>query len=193
MFQFSRKLYRNCNYRYTYEPDYVRSMSWKGTILATLCFIFSKYIWTIILRLNEGYGMLIAAVSLFYFMDSLYVDYIFCKYTYFGKYENIDKQARAGDWLSSIYFANLVLVLVGSIFGVFLFVCSWHLLAAKICFLLLLCVSVFLVLPIFQAVSRKSTLLWCILRVVLYGTVQRTGYLIAFIAGVYKLWFIAME
>lgn len=176
-------LYKNCNYRYTYEPRYVRSMSWKGTIMSVFCFLFSKYVWTALLSLDKGHGLVLAAVALFYFADSFYIDYIFCKYTYFGKYQNIDKQARAGDWLSSIYFADSVLVLVGSLFAVFLLYCCWPLWVVKVCFLILLCVAVFLVIPIFQATSEKTTLLWCILRVVIYGTAQRTGFLSAFLMG----------
>lgn len=180
-------LYKKYNHRYAHEPESVRSMSWKGTIVGALCFFLSKYAWKAILPMREGQGGVIAAISLFYFIDSLYVDYIFCKYTYWGKYQNIDKHARAGDWLGSIYFADSVLVLVGSLFAIFLLVCCWSLLAVKICFLLLLCISVFLVIPIFQVTSRKETLFWCILRVVIYGTAQRTGFLAAFIAGLSKI------
>lgn len=181
------RLYKNCNYRYTYEPRYVRSMSWKGTIMSVFCFVFSKYVWTVLLSLNEVPGLVLAAVALLYFADSLYIDYIFCKYTYFGKYQNIDKQARAGDWLSSIYFADSVLVLVGSLFALFLFYCFWARWVVKVCFLILLCIAILLVIPIFQVTSKKTTLLWCILRVVLYGTAQRTGFIGALLMGLCEL------
>ncbi|MDE5825486.1 MAG: hypothetical protein K2H91_12495 [Lachnospiraceae bacterium] len=115
----------------------------------------------------------------------MYIDYIFCKYQYFGKFKNIDEQARAGDWLSCFYVADSVLVLFGSIYEVFLFIISWNLFPTIICTLVLLCVSIFLVLPIFQVTSNKMTLLWCILRVVLYGTAQRVGYLIVFFTGIF--------
>lgn len=118
-------------------------------------------------------------------LSNLYIDYIFCKYQYFGKFKNIDEQARAGDWLSCFYVADSVLVLFGSIYEVFLFIISWNLFPTIICTLVLLCVSIFLVLPIFQVTSNKMTLLWCILRVVLYGTAQRVGYLIVFFTGIF--------
>lgn len=178
------KLYKKCNKRYAYshyKPEkYVRPMSWKGTILCTLAFLFSRTVWHVILDTSKGLYPFTSIIALFYFVNSLYVDYIFCKYEYFGKSQNIDEQARRGDWLSCLYIADSFLVLVGSISAVFLFASSWHLLPVKVCALILLCVSIFLVLPIFQVTSRKMTLLWCILRVVLYGTIQRTGFVIAF-------------
>lgn len=183
------QLYKKCNHRYAYDHyvqnKYVPPMSWQGTVLCILAFLLSRSVWYIILDLNWGSGSLTSVISLFYFADSLYIDYIFCKYEYFGKTRNIDEQARAGDWLSCLYIADSILVLIGSIFAVFLFLISWRLLPVKICALVLLCVAVFLVLPIFQATSRKRTLLWCILRVVLYGTAQRTGYLAVFFMGIY--------
>lgn len=190
------RLYKNCNKRYAYshyKPEkYVRSMSWKGTILCTLAFLFSRTIWHFIFDVRKGFCPFTSAIALFYFANSLYVDFIFCKYEYFGKSKNIDEQARAGDWLSCIYIADSFLVLVGSLYAVFLFATGWYLLPVKLCALVLLCVSIFLVLPVFQVTSRKMTLLWCILRVVLYGTAQRTGFLIAFIMGIYTrlYWFI---
>lgn len=175
------QLYKKCNHRYAYSHDttnqYVRPMSWKGTILCTLAFVLSRFIWHTILDQNSGFGLPTSLIALFYFADSLYIDYIYCKYTYFGKIKNIDEQARNGDWLSCFYIADSILVLIGSIFAVFLFVIIRRLLLVKICFLALMCVSIILVLPIFQATSRKTTWLWCILRIVLYGTAQRTGYL----------------
>lgn len=183
-------LYRKCNKRYAYshyKPEkYVRSMSWKGTILCTLAFILSRTVWRVIFDLfhNEGFRPFTSAIALFYFANSLYVDYIFCKYAYFGKSRNIDEQARAGDWLSCLYIADCVLVLVGSIYAVFLFVCSWQLLSVKLCALVLLGISIFLVLPVLQVTSRKMTWLWCVLRVVLYGTIQRAGFVIALFMGI---------
>jgi len=152
-------------------------MSWKGTILCTLAFVLSRFIWHTILDQNSGFGLPTSLIALFYFADSLYIDYIHCKYTYFGKIKNIDEQARNGDWLSCFYIADSILVLIGSIYAVFLLIIGWHLLPVKICLLVLLCVSIILVLPIFQTTSHKTTWLRCILRIVLYGTAQRTGYL----------------
>lgn len=185
------QLYKKCNHKYAYHPSdspkYTGSMSLKGTILCTLSFLFSKYIWTTTFDPDAGYHPAAIVIPFLYFMDSLYVDYIFCKYTYFGKYANIDEQARAGDWLSCIYIADSILVLVGSIFAIFLSVSIWPLPAVKASFLILLGVSVFLVLPVFQVTSRKLTLLWCLLRIVLHGTVQRVSYLWIFITEFHKL------
>lgn len=185
------RLYKKCNKRYDYNhygPEkYVRPMSWKGTLLCTLAFLLSRTVWQVIFDMsdvNGGFRPFASAIALFYFADSLYIDYIFCKYEYFGKSKNIDEQARAGDWTSCLYIADCFLVLVGSLFAVFLFATGWHLLPVRICALVLLCVSIFLVLPVFQVSSGKMTLLWCILRVVLYGTAQRTGFVIAFLMGV---------
>lgn len=181
------RLYKKCSKKYTYSHrasgNYVPPMSWKGTILCTLAFVASRSVWTAIFDRNEGSDLLTTAAALFYLADSLYVDYIFCKYQYFGKYQNIDEQARAGDWPSCLYIADSVFVLVGGIFAVFLFGTGWHFLPVKICALILLCVSVFLALPVFQAASGKRTLLWCLIRVVLYGTAQRTGFAAAFFMG----------
>lgn len=184
-----KKLYKKCNHRYAYDhygqSKYVPPMSWQGTVLCVLALLLSRSIWYIIFDLNGGLGLFTSVIALFYFADSLYIDYIFCKYTYFGKTKNIDEQARAGDWLSCFYVADSVFVLIGSIFAVFLFIISWRLIPTKICTLVLFFAAVFLVLPVFQTTSRKMTLLWCILRVVLYGTVQRAGYLTAFFMGIY--------
>ncbi len=183
------RLYKKCNPRYAYHHDdqnrYVRPMSWKGTVLCVLAFLLSKSIWNLIFDQNEGSGLFTSVIAFFYFVNSLYIDFIYCKYEYFGKTKNIDEQARKGDWLSCFYIADSVFVLIGSIFAVFLLIISWHLLPAKICTLVLLCPAVFLVLPVFQVTSKKMTLLWCILRVILYGTAQRAGYLIAFFMGIY--------
>lgn len=183
------QIYKKCNHRYAYthyeQTNDVQPMSWKGTILCVLAFLLSRSIWYIIFDLNGEFDLFTSVIALFYFADSLYIDYIFCKYTYFGKTKNIDELARQGDWLSCFYAADSVFVLIGSIFAVSLFIVSWRLFPMKICTLVLFFLAVFLVLPIFQTTSRKRTLLWCILRVVLYGTAQRAGYLIAFFMGIF--------
>lgn len=182
-------LYKKCNHRYDYhhydQSRYVRPMSWKGTVLCVLAFLLSGSIWTCIFNRKGEAGLFTSVIALFYFANSLYTDFVFCKYEYFGKTRNIDEQARNGDWLSCLYIADSIFVLVGSIFAVFLLIINWHLLPARICTLVLLFPAIFFVLPIFQATSGKMTLLWCILRVVLYGTAQRAGYLIAFFMGIY--------
>jgi len=159
-------------------------MSWKEILLCILAILLSGLIWYVIVHWNGGFCPITSAIALAYFANSLYIDFIFCKYEYFGKRKNIDEQARSGDWLSCLYIADSIFVLIGSVFAVILFGITWHLLSVKICVLVLLCISIFLVVPIFQVTSRKTTLLWCILRVALYGTAQRTGYVITYFMGI---------
>lgn len=153
-----KKLYKKCNHRYAYDH-----------------YGQSKYVppmsW-------QGTVLCVLALLL-----SRSIWYIIIDLN--GGLGHIDEQARAGDWLSCFYVADSVFVLIGSIFAVFLFIISWRLIPTKICTLVLFFAVVFLVLPVFQTTSRKMTLLWCILRVVLYGTVQRAGYLTAFFMGIY--------
>lgn len=159
-------------------------MSSKGTILIILALLLTRFIWAAVFNSFESNGLVILSIALFYIINSIYIDYIFCKYKHSGKYQYIDEQAREGDWFSCFYIADSVLALGGGVLAIFALAIYWHYLFVKICLLAVLCCTILFLIPVFRTARGTAALLRHIFRLVVYGTVQRTGYLVLFITGV---------